>query len=271
MHLKLQLNFLYSILISGLLFTGGQSFSNAQETAPKKAEVNGPQIPADEENHDTKDLEQLLKRYNTNSKKVLEDSSKLHGPQDEQTTEVKDSDIEEMRPSEDPMKNGTTNSLKKVKEDMNNRLKPENTGPNEFSSSVRLALEPMQRFSEKELLKRLDESTKDSPMRPYMQQFPDISIFAVRLIKDKDSIPSVVKIMEDRDRLIRFAGVMLFTIVFGMILKKIMHKEGRSFIKAAIYFLLRAYLLFAIRIGVVYYFFSTELTPAAKIFKQTFM
>ena len=48
--------------------------SEVQGTPAQKPAVTAPSDPADQESHDTKDLEQLLKRYNTDSKKVLEDN-----------------------------------------------------------------------------------------------------------------------------------------------------------------------------------------------------
>lgn len=255
MYLKLQRNFLKLIILSGFLFLGGQSF--AQDPA------------AVEEHHDTKDLEELLKRYNTDSKKVLEDTSKILD-QDATLTEVDESDINELANAAEDPKKITLNSLKKAREDAE-KAKKKSVMTGELSSSVRQILEPMQKLSEKDLLKLLDDNSKNSKLRPYMDQFPNINIFAVRLIKDEESIPSLVKIIENRERLIRFAGVMLSTLILGFLLKKVMHREGRSFIRSAIYFLFRMYFMFAVRIYIVYFFFSAELAPAAKIFKKTFM
>lgn len=278
MYQKLQHNFLSLLILTGLLILGGQSFAqepqndnavNDTEMPAKSAQPQAQQVPDEEEGHNTKDLEQLLKRYNTDSEKVLQDTSKLHT--EEAGEEVDDSEINEMRPSDDPMKVASVNALKKVQSDQEKKKREELAKKSDYSGAVRLALEPLQKLSEKELLRQMDENTKTSPMRPYIDQFPNIIVFAVKLIKDKESLPSLAKIAEDRDRLIRFAGIMVATLILGFFLKKLMHREGRSFIKAAFYFLLRMYMMFAIRVYIVYYFFSAELTPAAKVFKQTFM
>ncbi len=267
MHKKLQLNLFYLLIMTGLLSWGGLSFSQDPKTQDSNPTAETQEI----EEHDTQDLEKLLKRYNTDSEKVLEDSGKIHNIQQEAaTTEVKEADIEEMRPSY---------ILEKAKEESIQRARQYQAKKEEelqkanasYAESVRVALEPLQKLSEAELLKRLDEGTKESPVRPYMDQFPNITLYAVRLIKDKESIPSVVKIVENKERLIQFGSVMLFTIIFGFILKRIMHREGRSFIKATFYFLIRVTFMMALRIGVVYYFYAKELTPAAKVFKKTFL
>lgn len=266
MHLKSLRNLAYSFIILGLLVLGGLSNANANDelVGQENIEETGPNIPADEEHHNTKDLEKLLKRYNTDANKVLEDHSKLIKDEDALTTEVNDADLEEMRPSDEPI-------VKKKKESLGlkNSLKTSDN-PN-MSQSVALALQPLQKLSEKDLLKLLDDSTKESTLRPYMDKFPHFTVFVVKLIKDKESIPSLVKIVEDRERLIRFCGFMIATFIFGFILKKIMHREGRSFIKAAFYFLFRSFLMFGIRVYIIFYFFSTELTPAARIFNQTLL
>lgn len=262
----------------GLLILEGPCFAQSpDQNAVSENPTTNPTIidtekPAavPQEEHDTQDLEKLLKRYNTDQEKILKDADKLHS--DTGSNEVKESEIDSM-PRSEPVNEvqATRNALEEVYDTgMKSRNRPKVIST-ELSNSVRLALEPLQKLSEPELLKRLDESTKHSVVRPYMDQFPNITIFAVRLIKDKESIPSMVKILEDRDRLIWFGGIMLFTVIFGFILKRIMHREGRSFLKAALFFLIRIYIMFAIRVAVVYYFFSVEFTPAAKVFKATFM
>jgi hypothetical protein len=221
MYLKLQRNFLKLIILAGFLVLGGQSF--AQDPAPV------------EEHHDTKDLEELLKRYNTDSKKVLEDTSKILD-QDATLSEVDESVINELAATEDSKKI-TLNSLKKAREDAEK--------------------------AKKKIMVTGELSNRD--------QFPKINIFAVRLIKDEESIPAMVKIVENRERLIHFTGVMLSTLILGFVLKKVIHREGRSFIRSAIYFIFRMCFMFAVRIYIVYFFFSAELAPAAKIFKKTFI
>lgn len=260
------------LILEGPCFAQGPDQDRGSENPTTNPTIINAEKPteAPEEEHDTQDLEKLLKRYNTDSEKILKDADKLHN--DTNTNEVKESEIESMPRSEVVTETQVSRDAfeEVIDTGLKSRKKPKVIS-SDFSNSVRLALEPLQKLSEKDLLKRLDESTKDSAARPYMDQFPNITIFAVRLIKDKESIPSMAKIVEDRDRLIWFAGAMLSTILFGFILKRIMHREGRSFLKAVLYFFIRMYVVFAVRVAIVYYFFSVELTPAAKVFKATFM
>ncbi|MEA9358499.1 hypothetical protein SHI21_19845 [Bacteriovorax sp. PP10] len=278
MQHKLQFNFLKLVLIMGLLILEGPCFAQTpdQERVGSENPTTNPTIidaekptESPQEEHDTQDLEKLLKRYNTDSEKILKDADKLHN--DTNTNEVKESEIESMPRSEVTEVHAPRDAFEEVIDTgLKSRHKPKVIS-SDISNSVRMALEPLQKLSEKDLLKRLDESTKESVARPYMDQFPNITIFAVRLIKDKESIPSMAKILEDKDRLIWFVGAMLSTILFGFILKKVMHREGRSFLKAVLYFFIRMYIVFAVRVAIVYYFYSVEFTPAAKVFKATFM
>ena len=277
MQHKLQFNFLKIILITGLLLIEGLCFAQTsdQNLESKENPTTNPKIDTEksaegpQEEHDTQDLEKLLKRYNTDQETILQDANKLHS--DSGPDEVKESEISEMPQSAAPSAPKSRDPVAEMYEaGMRSRNKSEVIST-KLSNSVRLALLPLQKLSEKELLKRLDESTKESGVRPYMNQFPSATIFAVRLIKDPESIPSMVKILEDKDRLIWFGSAMLTTIIFGFFLKRFMHREGRSFPKAALYFFVRLYIMFIIRIAVVYYFYNVELTPAAKVFKVTFM
>jgi hypothetical protein len=270
MQKKLQLSFLISLFIMGLLVLEGPLYAQAGNpdsanptTNPTIAPEKEKPTDSPQEEHNTEDLEKLLKKYNTDAEKVIEDSSKLHNAQEGETKiEVNEKELEKMP---------ATAVEVAMKEDKGEKTPTNSAPPTGLSASVRVALEPLQTLSEKELLKRLDEATKQSIMRPYMDEFPNITLFTVRLVKDKESIPSMVKIVENKDRLIQFISLMICTMFLGFGLKRVMHKEGRTFLRATFYFFVRVYIMFAIRIGVIYYFFSEEFTPAAKVFKQTFM
>lgn len=252
MQKLLRSSLLNLILVAGFLCLEGPLFAQTPEA--EEAVTEAPQ-----EDHDTKSLEQLLKRYNTDSEKILEDTSKIHNIQNNDTnSEIKDSDLESVKAFlSTPAK--ADRSKKKIKE-----------LPTKLSDSVRLALGPIQKLSEAELLKRLEENAADSPLAPYMLEFPTVVLFAVRIIKDTESIPSLVKIFENKKRLIEFASIMLCTIIFAYVLKRYTHKEGRAFKWAAFSFFARFFFMMALRLSIIYYYFSAEFAPAIKVFKKTF-
>ncbi len=266
---KSQFSFFKIILIIGLLLVEGLCFAeNENPTTNPIVDTNKP-TPDPEEEHDTQDLEQLLKRYNTDQEAILNDADKLHG--DSGSNVVHEDEISEMPRSEirpDPKRKDT---LSEVYEKRMRFRKKGEILPTNLSNSVKFVLQPLQKLSEEDLLKRLDESTIDSPIRPYINQFPNMTKYFVRLLKDSESVPSLIKILEDKDTLIWFIGVMLSTIIFGILLKKYMHREGRSFPISAFYFFVRFFIMILLRVAVVYYFYSKELSPAARVFKSTFM
>lgn len=268
MPIKLQSKYFFQLIFClGFLFLESQAFSQDKPSNDQNSEV---QKEATQEEHNTKDLETLLKKYNTNPEKVVEDSSKLNNLQDSSAqTEVRESDINEMRP-DDVISSAKELAIKNVEKRQKEKealLKQANSN---LALSVKMALEPLQSLSEEELIKRLKEGIKEPQLKAQVEKYPKILIYAVKLVKDKDAVPSLVKIVEDRSRLIQFGSVMLFTIIFGFFLKKLFNREDRSFIGIVGFFLLRTFLLLALRIYVINYFFSTELAPALRILKTLF-
>jgi hypothetical protein len=261
MHLKLQFNKFLLFLFASLLLYGDLSFSNEQ---------NPPNEVSADENHDTKDLNELLKKYNTNPDESLDSDSKVKNL-DSSTVEVDNKMIEEMRPSENPVDVAETRALKNSKDIFSNLKSPEKKISQDFSNSVRILLEPIQKLSDFEIQKQIQLAIKDSPAREFLDKHPKYIDFAIKLIKDKESIPSMAKILDNKNRLIQFMGLMLFTFILGIFLKRFMHKEGRSFIKAAFYFIVRSYIMFSLRVFLVYLFYKEEFGPVIKLVKQSFL
>lgn len=260
----------------GLLFLEGPFIGNAysQSETPPKIQLENEKAEAPQEEHNTEDLDKLLKNYNKDAEKIIEDTSKLHNIQEGEA--VNEADLEKMKASKseaiEAKELENPNAGYKLNENFGKlKAAPAKVLPTDLSNSVRMALEPLQKLSEAELLKRLNEATKESPVRTYMDDFPNLTLYSVRLIKDKESIPALVKIVENKKRLIDYVAIMLCTIIFGFGLKRVMHREGRSFFESVFFFLLRTFILLALRVGITDYFFSEELAPAIKIFKQTFL
>lgn len=268
MHKKLQSKFLKLVIILGLLYLEGPFFISAHaqfESLPSNPTTNpevkeGSETP--QEDHNSEDLEKLLKKYNKDSEKIIEDTSKLHTITEGEA--VDEAEIDQMKASK-------LTSEEEARRAGKSKLAGRTPLPADLSASVRIALEPLQKLSEAELLKRFMEGAKDSELRPYLEEFPNITLYIIRLIKDKESIPSLVKIVEDKKRMINFVAVMLCTILFGIFLKRLMQRDGRTFIEAVFYFFLRTAILWGLRIYVIDSFFHEELAPAIAVFKITFL
>ena len=242
----------------GLLLEG-PSLSFAQDDS-SQTQQEAVQV---DEGHDTKDLEQLLKRYNKDADKVIDDTSKIQQT-DSSMSEVTDQDLEEAKTNVDLNAAAKTLADKKA-----SRAKEGTTGKS-LSEDIRLPLARLQAMSEEELLKLLKENTKDSKFAPYIEKFPKISILSVKLIKDKDAIPSAVKIIEDRDKLVWFVGIMISTILIGFLLERIMKRKDSSVLGAIGLFFLRVLILTIIRIVIIIVFYGKELGPATKVVNNMF-
>lgn len=258
---KLQFKKAKTILLMftlGLLLEG-PSLSFAQEDSSQSQQEA---VQADE-GHDTKDLEQLLKRYNKDAEKVIDDTSKIQET-DSSMSEVTDQDLEEAKTNVD------LNAAAKTLADKKSKRIQEGTTGKSLSEDIRLPLARLQAMSEEELLKLLKENTKDSKFAPYIEKFPKISILSVKLIKDKDAIPSAVKIIEDRDKLVWFVGIMISTILIGFLLERIMKRKDSSVLGAIGLFFLRVLILTIIRIVIIIVFYGKELGPATKVVNNMF-
>lgn len=256
MQRTLQLSFLQIfILLLGLLF-GDLVFSQGPDSNREDAEVG---IDAQEQ-HDTKDLEELLKKYNKDQVKVIEDNSKIHNIEsNSEDSEIRDFEIEA------GALNSKISQIHKIKNE-------EKINPNEkLSESVRLVLQPLQILSEKKLESLLLETSKTSKLKPFFEKFPKAVTFSVGMIKNKEAIPSLVSVVEDKPRLLNFGVFMLATILVGLFLKKLFFSKDRSFLGLIFFFIIRIQLMLFLRVGIVYYFYSKEFTPASDVFKKVFL
>lgn len=267
---KLLINFLSSFLIAGLLFTGGLSFS--QTSSPPAETIEGAS-PSDEtlhEDHDTQKLDKVLKEYNKNQKQVEQDAEVIK--QMQATGELSEEELdqgqlgdEEYQKAYKQAQNVLGDAVARAQGGKKTDLKNI-----KYSDAVRITLGPLQKLPEEELMQMLKENTKDTRAGAYVEHFPKLMLFAVRLIKDRDAIPFMVKIIDDQDKLIRFGGLMIATFLLGFFLKRLMAREGRSIPKALLFWFLRFIIMSGVRLGIILYFYSVELSPMFKVAGETF-
>lgn len=245
----------------GLILLGPFSFAQDSASSADSAQI--------EEVHDTKKLDKVLQEYNKDSEKVMKDTEVIN--QMQATGELSEEEL-------DKGKLGDAD-YDKAREQAQNVLgdafakargaKKQDLGKIKYSEAIRVTLAPLQKLSESELLAMLKENTKGSSAAVYVEQFPHLMVFAVKLIKDTDAIPSMVKIVDDQDKLIRFGGLMIATILFGFFLKRLTAKEGRDVIPALGIWFMRFLIMLSLRIGLIILFYGNELTPAFNVAKST--
>ena len=244
--LKAFLN-LFILLFLGLFLIGPKIYADTT------SETNQDTI---QEDHDTKNLNKILIDYNKDQKKVIDDTEKIIESDDQ--VELIDQELIEyhdsIRSKSSKLKKIDPGTLKKIK----------------YSEALKVALEPLQKMSEPELVNLLKENSKSSAAAVYIVRYPELSLFAIRLIKDKDAIPFLGKIIDDQDKLIKFIGIMLCTFIFAILLKQFMKKEGRKVFTALGLWLFRFLLISSFRLWLLIYFYGTELSPTFKIATNTF-
>lgn len=268
MQKKLQFKFFIFIFLIGLLYGGDLFILYAQDSA-SNTQVKE-EKPLEMEEHDTKDLEKLLKNYNVDQEKVIEDASKIHKIEgDSMNSEVDENVLEETR-NQEAVKDAYAKIAKdKSQNELLKKIQEQQQGA-KLADSIKLVLAPLQKMSENELLNLVLENSKDTQAGSFLQSFPKITLFAVRMIRDKDAVSSLLKILENHDKMIYFAGAMIATFILGYFLKRIFHKEKRSFLGVVYYFFLRFTIVNVVRVIIFYYFFSVEFAPTGKIIANTF-
>jgi hypothetical protein len=248
----------------GLISSGPFSFAQAQENA------DGDQTVSTEEVHDTQKLDKVLKDYNKDQKKVLQDAESIKDM--ETTGEISEEEfgkgkvldpesVKELESSHEAMVSAFSNIGKKKKTPKDKKPK--------YSEVIKSTLAPLQKLSEEELVLMLKENTRESSAAKYVDHFPQIMLIAVRLIKDKDALPEMAKILDDQDKLIHYSGMMIATFLVGFLLRRFMAKEGRTiFVSLSLWFI-RFLIMSGLRIAVTIFFFGEELTPAFKVLTRT--
>jgi hypothetical protein len=156
-------------------------------------------------------------------------------------------------------------SIKKMAQSLNKDIDPKTLKKMKIHEVVESTLKPLQILSEKELMNQLLDNTKGTEAYQYFVKFPKLTLLAVKLIKDPKAIPEASKILENRDKLVKFSAVMIFSLLIGIFVKKILSKKDAKILEALQYFFIRTLVMLFIRIAIVYLFFGKELGPFLNI------
>lgn len=152
----------------------------------------------------------------------------------------------------------------KFKKDINN---PSKSGINQkLSDSITLALLPLRKLEEKKLLELLNQKMQESSYYGIYKQHPKIGILTVKLIKDPVAIPQLIKIIENKQRLINFFSAMFLTIILSFLIRLLYNWKKKNFFHALTFFIFKFFFIWGIRYLVIIFFFKEELYPAVRIF-----
>lgn len=225
--------------------------------APAKAFETPTPTPTNENSNlstEQKELEKLNNTHNDLAQKLIKSNNPIMDTSKIQNDNIFDQEknIKEMALKLNPKSN--PNELHKMK----------------IHEAVKSALEPVQLLSEEELLRQLLENTKGSKTYDLLKSYPQLTLFSVKLIKHKTAIVDASKILENREKIVKFISVMLLSILFGLFLKKIVSTSTELFTRIIFFFFLRVLIMFVIRVAIVAYFFGNELSGVYQVFLQTF-
>ena len=114
----------------------------------------------------------------------------------------------------------------------------------------------------------LMERIKGSPLEPVMKKFPKLYDFFAGFLKSDEAMKGFSNIATNRGRLINFGLCMLVTFIIAFIARKRDYNLRRPMISS---WFKRFCIFTPIRLGFVYYFFSEDLSPIVKLFKETML
>lgn len=219
---------------------------------------------ANDEHHDEMQLENVLNNYQNNQKQVLKDAEKLLQDDGTTNTDLNEVEFEEVgryHQANVPRSRYSKNyqeSLKKLGKGMGL----------DVQEKLILAFVPLQELTDENfdqvLKKVLTKEQYDKATTEY-SKYVDL---AKRVVRSQDTLPALISIISNKDRLIYYAGAILVTFIFSLLTKGLFYKAGDGFFRIIFGFLFHCLLMFVIRTGITYYFFKPELTPFIKIIQE---
>ncbi|MCK6595006.1 MAG: hypothetical protein L6Q33_07400 [Bacteriovoracaceae bacterium] len=222
-------------------------------------------IPPSIDDKDIQKLEKVLNDYNADSKKVLENTQKFNDITDEELSEAEINELDQF--SKDALLEERKNRPKPAYKKM---LLPKDLESRKLSENVTFMLGPISLLSDEEITKLLKEKNEGSWTKKIFEFEPRLYPLAVAMLKDKEALPKLVSMSEKKDKFIVFFWWMLGTLVFSIILKKVIMNPTMPFFTALFWGFSRFVLINGIRIFIFWYVFQEELTPTIKIVKKVF-
>jgi hypothetical protein len=238
MRKQLSHNPLFLVLMMGLFLMGPLSIA---EDNPVKLEA-------------IKDHEQRNEKLKEHLDNVLSEDPTLESSQKPAAKEVKIVAVQKEEEVPPPPPITDLSSFKNLK-------------PEQFKK----LLAPIQRMSEEEITALVKESSKQGPYAHYLEENPRLTLFIVKMFRDKHAILDLFKITQDKDKLKEYIFVLVGTLFFGLIFAKILKNTEGGFLAALILFIFRYSVMTVLRLWITYFYFSKELDATIKIFTKTFL
>lgn len=248
MDLKLKIVILFFILLSN---TWGQD-EDIEVPAPKNAKVVD--IDSDE------DLEKQMAKYRQDNQEIVKQLESLSPEQREELqTAINSGNILE-----------ATNKLKDygVKLVDPNASQDSSTAP--MLALVNTSLQSLRSMSETSLRDLLKERISKTPLASFYEKSPKLQNFLVSSLRHDEALPKFFSIINQRQKLMIYLGVYLFTVIVLWIVKKKSKDIERPFFESMMSFLFKFTFAWTVRLGTFIFLFYKEVTPIGGVIRQTF-
>lgn len=153
--------------------------------------------------------------------------------------------------------------LKSLKNFSSPGMSNNNRPPSEMIGEL---LKVPQELSDQELADKLMEVAFKKKAHTFFVDHPKVLTFVVMWIKDSKALVEFTKIVEDKDRLIKFSMAIFCTWILGLLLR-FKKKAGG---KRAIPWIFRFLIIWLLRMSVIAAFFHKELGPTLKIARHVY-
>lgn len=224
-----------------------------------------PNALAVDEHHDEMELENVLNDYQKDQKQVLKDASILEQDDGTTNTDLNEAEVEEVgryhQAANVPRSRYSKNyqeSLKKLGKGMGL----------DVQEKLILAFVPLQELTDENFDQVLKKVFTPEQYEKATTQYAKYIDLLKRIVRSQDTLPALISLVSDKDRLIYYAAAILITFILSLMTKRIFYKTGDGFFRIIIGFFLHCLFMSAIRLGITYYFFKPELTPFIKIIRE---
>lgn len=131
-------------------------------------------------------------------------------------------------------------------------------------------LAPMlSRMDSKKLEQSILEGTKHTPFGGLFARFPKLATYYAKVMTDEKALEGLLSIAGQKTKLIIFLLCNILTIFLGIVIKNRQKQNEPIFMAKVFNFFKRIFILYSVRLGLIYLFFGKELGPAWRIVVDT--
>ena len=135
---------------------------------------------------------------------------------------------------------------------------------------IKQVLEHYQSMNEEEIKSQLKERMNGSKASVIFNKYPKSLDFVAAMLKDENALPELMKMKEDYEGLKHMAFAMIATFIISFIIKVMIDRSSTFLLKRFLYRILHLLFIWALRLGVMIFFFGSNLKPTYDIALRTF-